>query len=52
MAEHAPTYELVEVKAEDIMAERQSFYGWFTKGTKWAIIGVASLLILLAIFLV
>lgn len=52
MAEQAPTYEMVEVKAEDIMAERKSFYGGFLQGTTWAIGVVIAILVLMAIFLV
>lgn len=53
MADHAPaTYEMVEVKAEDIMAERTSFYDGFMKGTTWGIGAVVGLLVLLAIFVV
>ncbi|SFK28838.1 aa3-type cytochrome c oxidase subunit IV [Falsiroseomonas stagni] len=53
MADHAPaTYELVEVKAEDIMAERTSFYDGFLKGTTWGIGLTVGILVLLAIFVV
>ncbi|NKC31804.1 aa3-type cytochrome c oxidase subunit IV [Falsiroseomonas selenitidurans] len=52
MAEQAPTYEMVEVKAEDIMAERQALYAGFMGATKWAIGVTAALLALMAIFLV
>ncbi|MGG5887829.1 aa3-type cytochrome c oxidase subunit IV [Falsiroseomonas sp. HC035] len=52
MAEQAPTYEMVEVKAEDILAERQSFYGAFMKGTVWSIGITVVILLLMAIFLV
>lgn len=52
MADHAPTtFELVEVKAEDIIADRQSFYASFMSGTSWAIGGLVLLLVLMAIFL-
>lgn len=47
MAEQKSTYEFAEVKAKDIMAERMAFWGAFTNATKWSIIGVAGLLILL-----
>lgn len=53
MAEHATgPIELVEVKAEDIIAERQGFYGAFMDASKWAIGGVIALLALMVIFLV
>jgi hypothetical protein len=53
MAEHAAgPIELVEVKAEDIMEERQGFYDAFMDSSKWAIIGVVAILVLMAIFLV
>ena len=51
MADHAPaTYEMVEVKAEDIMAERQSLYAGFMKATTWGIGLAVGILVLLAIF--
>ncbi|QYU67585.1 aa3-type cytochrome c oxidase subunit IV [Leptolyngbya sp. 15MV] len=53
MADHGPTtLELVEVKAEDIMAERQSFYNRFMSGTTWAIIATVVVLVLMWILLV
>jgi hypothetical protein len=51
MAEQAPTYEMAEVKAEDILAERQSFYSGFMKGTTWSIGITVAILVLMAIFL-
>jgi hypothetical protein len=53
MADHAEAgYELVEVKAEDIMAERRGFYEGFLTGTVWSVGGVIAVLVLMAIFLV
>ena len=53
MAEHAAgPIELVEVKAEDIMPERQGFYDAFMQAQKWSIIGVVAILVLMVIFLV
>lgn len=54
MAEHhAPgRMEMVEVKAEDIMAERQGFYDAFMKGSTWSIALTVITLALMAIFLV
>ncbi len=53
MAEHGPTtMELVEVKAEDIMAERQSFYDRFMSGSTWAIGATIVVIVLMWIFLV
>jgi len=53
MADHGPTtLELVEVKAEDIMAERKAFYERFLSGTTWAIAAVVAVMILMWIFLV
>ncbi len=53
MADHGPTtLELVEVKAEDIMAERKAFYERFLSGTTWAIGATVVLMILMWIFLV
>ncbi len=53
MAEHPPaTYELVEVKADDILGERQSFYGGFMTGMNWGVGAVIAILVLMALFLV
>jgi len=53
MAEHGPTdMELVEVKSEDILAERRAFYDRFMGGTTWAIGGVVAVVVLMWIFLV
>lgn len=52
MADHGPTaFELVEVKAEDIMPERIHFYEGFLKGTTWTIILTIIVLLLMWIFL-
>jgi hypothetical protein len=53
MADHGPTtMELVEVKAEDIMAERQSFYDRFMSGVTWSIGAAVVVILLMWIFLV
>lgn len=53
MADHGPTtMELVEVKAEDIMAERRAFYDRFMSGTTWSIVLTVVVLVLMWIFLV
>jgi hypothetical protein len=54
MAEHheAGEMELVEVKAEDILAERRSFYDAFMSSSVWAIGATVVVLVLMAIFLV
>lgn len=53
MAEQAPhSIELVEVKAEDIMSERQTMYDWFMTGTTWSAGATIALLALMWIFLV
>ena len=44
MAEKA-TYEFTEVKAQDIMAERQDLWAAFTNATKWSIIVIVVLLV-------
>jgi hypothetical protein len=44
--------ELVEVKAEDIMAERRSFYDAFMSSTTYAIVATVGVLVLMWIFLV
>lgn len=53
MADHGPTsMEMVEVKSEDILAERRAFYDRFMSSTTWAIGGAAVVLVLMWIFLV
>ncbi len=53
MADHGPTtMELVEVKAEDILAERRAFYERFMTSTTWSIGATVVLLVLMWIFLV
>lgn len=53
MADHGPaTMELVEVKAEDILAERRAFYDRFMSATTWSIGATIVLLLLMWIFLV
>ncbi|MCX8135409.1 MAG: preprotein translocase subunit SecE [Roseococcus sp.] len=47
MAEHKTEIELVEVKAEDIMAERKAMYDAFMKAIPWGIGVTAAVLILL-----
>ncbi len=53
MAEQGPqSIELVEVKAEDIMAERTVMYDWFITGTTWSLGATIAILALMWIFLV
>jgi hypothetical protein len=53
MADHGPTtMELVEVKSEDILADRRDFYGRFMSATTWSIGATVALLVLMWIFLV
>jgi hypothetical protein len=53
MADHGPTtMELVEVKSEDILAERRAFYDRFMTGTTWAIGVTVLVLVLMWIFIV
>ncbi len=53
MAEHAPAqYEVVEVKAEDLIHERRAFFNAFTTATTWAIGLTIVVLALMALFLV
>lgn len=51
MAEETPTYEMVEVKAEDLMAERQGLYNGFLRASVWSIGVTIAVLVLMAIFL-
>ncbi|MBC7432118.1 MAG: aa3-type cytochrome c oxidase subunit IV [Rubritepida sp.] len=50
MAKNDDSYEFAEVKAQDIMAERERLWGAFTNATKWSIIVVVVLLVLLYLF--
>jgi hypothetical protein len=53
MADHGPqAMELVEVRAEDILAERRTFYERFMSGASWAIGATVAVLALMWIFLV
>jgi hypothetical protein len=53
MAEHgSQRFELVEVKAEDIMAERSALYSRFMTASTWAVGGTVAVLALMWIFLV
>ncbi len=45
MAEQKMSIEMVEVKAEDIIAERQALYDAFMKATVWAIGATVALLV-------
>ena len=50
MAEHKADYEFVEVKSQDILAERQELWAAFTSATKWSIVATAGLLLALLLF--
>ena len=47
MARNDDSYEFAEVKSQDIMAERQGLWAAFTNATKWSVIVIAVLLVLL-----
>ena len=49
MAEQKMSIEMVEVKAEDIIAERQALYDAFMKATVWGI--GATVVLLVGIYL-
>ena len=51
MAEQKTQIEMVEVKSEDIIAERRALYDRFMGGMVWAIGGVVGLLVALWLFL-
>lgn len=51
MAEQQMKIEMVEVKSEDIMGERQAIFDGFMSATKWSIIAVVVLLVALWFFL-
>lgn len=50
MAEQAMQIEMVEVKAEDIIADRRRMYGNFITAATWSIGATALLLIVLVLF--
>ncbi|WP_424134642.1 preprotein translocase subunit SecE [Roseomonas chloroacetimidivorans] len=50
MAEAQQHVDYVEVKAQDILAERQTGWAMFTRATLWTIIAVVLLLIFLKVF--
>jgi len=52
VAEQQTTYEFVEVKAEDILRDRQDGWVGFTRFATWGIILTVIVLALMAIFLV
>jgi len=47
MAEEKTQIDFVEVKAEDVMAERQSLYNGFMKSIPWATGGTIGILVLI-----
>ena len=51
MAEHQTSYEFVEVKASDILAERQAEWHGFTTFVTWSIGATVVILLLMLIFL-
>ena len=51
MAEHKTTYEFVEVKAGDVLAEHQAEWHGFTSFVTWSTGAIAVILLLLLIFL-
>ena len=52
MAEQQSSYEFVEVKAEDILRDREEGWVGFTRFATWSVILTAAMLILMGIFLV
>ncbi|RVT96762.1 preprotein translocase subunit SecE [Rhodovarius crocodyli] len=47
MAEQQTHYDYIEVKSQDIMAERAGMWDAFTAATKWGIIATIVLLVLI-----
>jgi hypothetical protein len=47
MAEQQTQIEFVEVKAEEVMAERQELYDAFMKSIPWAVGGTVGILVLI-----
>jgi len=52
VAEQQSTYEFIEVKAEDILRDREEGWIGFTRFATWSIILTVLLLALMAFFLV
>lgn len=52
MAEQQASYQFETVTANDILAERQEGWDWFTRFTTWSVAAIVVLLVLMAIFLV
>lgn len=52
MAEQAPTYEMVEVKSEDLMPAREVTYAGFLRTATWSVGVSIVVLALMALFLV
>lgn len=50
MAEQKMHIDMVEVKPEDIIADRRSMYDSFIKASEWAIGGTVVLLVLIYLF--
>jgi len=50
LAEQQMNVEMVEVKSEDIMAERQALFDSFMVATKWSTIATIALLVGLYVF--
>ncbi|MFH5925861.1 preprotein translocase subunit SecE [Roseomonas xinghualingensis] len=50
MAEAQQHIDYVEVKAQDILAERQNGWVMFTRATTWTIIATVVLLVALKVF--
>lgn len=47
MAKNDDRFEFAEVKAQDIMAEREGLWAAFTNATKWSIVVIVVGLVLL-----
>jgi hypothetical protein len=52
VAEHQTNYDFVEVKAGDILAERQTEWHGFTSFVTWSTGAIVVILLLMLIFLV
>jgi hypothetical protein len=50
MAEQQTHYDYIEVKSQDILAERAGMWDAFTAATKWGIIATVVLLVLIYLF--
>ncbi|HYZ34304.1 MAG TPA: preprotein translocase subunit SecE [Crenalkalicoccus sp.] len=52
MADQQEHYDFAAVEAQEILADRQRGWQWFTQMLIWGVVAVATVLVLLAVFVV